>query len=93
MSKLRKKTVYISDRGQPFYVEDMTPSHMINSITHHKQQIATLEWVIDNFRIGDGQKAEFLTERIELLTETVAVLVGELATRDPEEDPEASDEE
>lgn len=39
----RSKAIYVSDRGDSYYVEDMENSHLANTIKHIAQKMVALE--------------------------------------------------
>lgn len=82
-----RKPIYISDRGEEFQLEEMEPSHLLNVIKHHRAQINTVDWAMDQL---DKDKTDFTNlhyRRINLYN-TIEALLQELATRDPKNDHE-----
>jgi len=82
-----RKPIYVSDRGEEFQLEEMEPSHLLNVIKHHRAQINTVDWVMDQL---DKDKTDFTNlhyRRINLYN-TIEALLQELATRDPKNDHE-----
>jgi len=87
MGLFTRQPVYVSDRGQEFQLEDMQPTHLLNAIDHHRKQIATLDWILEQTG-NDNEKNQMLHLRRISLCTTVEALVKELRTRDPDEDNE-----
>lgn len=88
MGLFNRQPVYISDRGDEFQLDEMAPSHLLNAINHHRTQINTLDWVIDQCGGPDADKNQLLHLRRISLHSTVEALVKELRTRDPDQDHE-----
>lgn len=82
-----RNPIYVSDRGDEFQLEDMAPSHLLNAIRHHKDQINTLDWILDQTGT-DAEKNQMLHLRRISLHTTVEALVKELRNRDPDLDHE-----
>lgn len=88
MGLFNRKPVYVSDRGDTYDVEEMESSHLLNAINHHRTQIATIDWIIDQTGGPDAEKQQMLHLRRINLFNTVEALVKELRTRDPDKDHE-----
>lgn len=87
MGLFNRKPIYVSDRGEEFQLEEMEPSHLLNVIKHHRAQINTVDWAMDQL---DKDKTDFTNlhyRRINLYN-TIEALLQELATRDPKNDHE-----
>lgn len=82
-----RNPIYVSDRGDEFQLEDMAPSHLLNAINHHKTQIETLDWILEQTGT-DAEKNQMLHLRRISLHTTVEALVKELRNRDPDLDHE-----
>jgi hypothetical protein len=63
----------------------MEPSHLLNAINHHRTQIDTVDWILEQ-GTPDSAKNQLLHLRRISLFNTVEALVKELRTRDPDED-------
>jgi hypothetical protein len=88
MGLFNRKPIYISDRGDEYALENMEPTHLMNAINHHRTQIDTIDWCLEQAGTKDQPNLNF--RRIELYT-TVQALVKELVKRDPEKDHEDQD--
>lgn len=82
-----RNPIYVSDRGDEFQLENMEPSHLLNAINHHKTQIETLDWILEQTGT-DAEKNQMLHLRRISLHTTVEALVKELRNRDPDLDHE-----
>jgi hypothetical protein len=82
---IRRKRVatYIADTGKEFELADMSDSHLLNAICHHLKQIEALEHC-ERY----ASPPHHLRKRRGALQQTVAVLVEELQTRDPDTEEE-----
>lgn len=78
----QRNFVYISDGGQEFELDDMTPSHLLNAIGHHRRQLDTVKFVLENFDFPNHA----LCVRAEALEQTIRALAEELYTRHPTDD-------
>lgn len=87
MGLFNRKPIYVTDRGDKYEVEEMESSHLLNAINHHRTQINTLDWILDQTGT-DAVKNQFLHLRRISLHTTVEALVKELRTRDPDTDHE-----
>lgn len=88
MGLFNRKPIYVSDRGDEFEVEDMESSHLLNAINHHRTQIDTIDWILEQTGGTDAQKNQLLHLRRISLHNTVEALVKELRLRDPDQDHE-----
>lgn len=77
-----RTATYVSDTGKEFNLCEMTASHLLNAIRHHRGQ---LDVVLD---CPGGENFPFLTKREAGLRDTITVLYSELAARDPSKDEE-----
>jgi hypothetical protein len=68
----------------------MKPSHLLNAINHHRNQINTIDWILEMGDLDSDKNQMLHFRRISLFT-TVEALVKELRTRDPDEDHEDID--
>jgi hypothetical protein len=82
-----RKPIYVTDRGDEFDIEDMKASHLLNALNHHKTQINTVDWLIDQYAETTTNISNLHYRRISLHN-TVEALAKELLTRDPAEDHE-----
>jgi len=86
------KTVYVSDRNQEFFLDQMETSHLLNAIAHHRKQMETITWIIEESRHSTPwitlrmAHQTFLIERESKLRYTIAQLAQELASRSVNED-------
>ena len=80
-------TMYRTDGGQVMALSDMTTSHLLNAINHHRTQINTVISVQETIDVSKAGK-DRLERRLESLSITVTALSCELVKRDPIEDPE-----
>lgn len=87
MGLFNRKPVYISDRGDTYTVEEMEPSHLLNAINHHRTQIGTIDWILEQSN-PDAEKNQMLHLRRISLFNTVQALQDELRKRDPDLDHE-----
>ena len=87
MGLFNRKPVYISDRGDTYTVEEMEASHLLNAINHHRKQIDTIDWILEQ-TTRDSERDQMLHLRRISLFNTVEALVKELRTRDPDKDHE-----
>lgn len=85
MGLFNRKPIYISDRGDQYTVEEMDSSHLLNAINHHRTQIATIDWILEQGQPDSDKNQMLHLRRISLFT-TVEALVKELRARDPDED-------
>jgi hypothetical protein len=83
--KRKRSETYVADTGKEFELEDMSPSHLTNVITHHHRQLEALTSV---YNCTPEDQRGFLLARMTALSETINTLAGELATRDPDKDGE-----
>ena len=81
--KRKQSATYLSDSGKEFEVDEMSPSHILNVICHHRKQVEGLERCL-NLLPDNG----LLSKRLSSLDETIMILATELATRDPDKDGE-----
>lgn len=88
MGLFNRKPVYVSDRGDEYQVDEMEPSHLLNAIHHHRKQINTIDWILEQTGGTDAEKNQMLHLRRISLHTTVEALVKELRTRDPDKDHE-----
>lgn len=79
--KLITRTTYRADSGRVFELENMQPSHLLNVIHHHRNQVDSLVFLI-NAGYDDKDK-QFLMSRLKALETTLEALGKELASRDP----------
>lgn len=77
MAIKRTRTVYVSDRNQEFFLEEMQFSHLLNAYAHHQKQLKVLEEMTSN---------DFIAQRKSALEETLNVLKHEICTRNPQDD-------
>lgn len=77
----KSKTIYISDRGDDYYVEDMENSHLANTIAHIDKKIQALSHVCDYAALSEEEK-ENLRGHIHCLYHDQVALAKELAGRD-----------
>jgi len=89
MGLFNRKPIYITDRGDTYTLEDMEPTHLMNAINHHRKQIDTVDWCLENMS-AKAKPENLHFRRIELFT-TVEALVSELIKRDPAKDHEDLD--
>ena len=75
-----KSCTYVSDTGQEFELEDMTPSHLMNVIAHHNKQMDGL--LIAMGVVGPVEGSNLDLWRKEIMS-TIEALSNELSTRDP----------
>lgn len=80
------KTIYISDRGKEFILEDMASSHLLNAIHHHHTQLHTVGNIIERRNEKGLDSIGNLDERRGGLTITLQALMDELAVRSLEDD-------
>lgn len=79
--KLTTRTVYRADSGKVFELENMSPSHILNVIHHHRNQVSSLVHLINAGY--DNPDTQLLMARLKMLEETLEALGKELARRDP----------
>lgn len=91
MGIVNTRTMYQTDGGKTLAVEDMTASHLMNAINHHHTQLHTVSHMINRWKANDGD-AVYLEARKAGLWSTLQTLMDELATRDPNNDRENSNE-
>jgi hypothetical protein len=87
MGVFKAVTMYRTDTGKELAVEEMTTTHLMNAINHHKKQcdmIIKLKWK----RSSNGKSTGFLPQREADLKETIAVLEEELSERNPDDERE-----
>lgn len=83
--KKRMSVTYVTDRGYELAVDEMTPSHLMNAIIHHRNQIQALGECPGQLRTAN------IDDRIKLLNDTVYELYRELSNRNPNDDQENGD--
>lgn len=88
MGIFNRKPIYISDRGDEFVIEDMAPSHLLNVLNLHMNQLKVLCQIVET--ASPARDKEFGIQRLTGLENTVALLSSELLTRDPAKDHDES---
>lgn len=82
MGLIKDGLKYQSDGGRTSYIANMTSSHLINAIAHHRRQVDAIEEIMAN--VSGNMK--HLKARLEDLEETIIALEDELIERDPADD-------
>lgn len=82
-----RKPIYVSDRGDEYQLDEMEPTHLLNAINHHRKQIDTIDWILEQTGT-DADKNQMLHLRRISLHSTVEALIKELRKRDPDQDHE-----
>lgn len=86
MGLFTRNPLYITDRGDEFQINEMEPSHLLNAINHHRTQVDTVDWILENSK--ESEDLNNLHRRRINLYNTVEALVKELKSRDPDNDYE-----
>ena len=83
IKKVRSCT-YVSDTGQEFELSEMTSSHLLNVIAHHKKQLDGLHFTssVVTGQMADEGRARWNDE----VLDTIRVLSEELLSRHPDEE-------
>lgn len=87
MGLFNRKPIYVSDRGDEYQLDEMEPTHLLNAINHHRKQIDTIDWILEQTGT-DADKNQMLHLRRISLHSTVEALIKELRKRDPDQDHE-----
>ena len=74
------KMVYTADTGREFALDQMSSSHLLNVIAHHRRQYDTLKWILEKVHTDE------LANRKNDLANMMAMLISELAKRDHTQD-------
>lgn len=80
LKKINRVT-YVTDRGIEINVKEMETTHLINAICHHSKQRDVLKEYTQDCEFNTN-----LSKRVDLLNETINVLLDELEQRDPDKD-------
>lgn len=83
--RTKRNTTYIADTGKEFVIEEMTDSHLLNTIAHHVKQVEALANVYNRL---DSSLRGHLMAKLEILNKTIEALGIELAMRDPNTEEE-----
>ena len=78
----KTKTLYISDRGDEFVLEEMQYSHLLNVYNHHTTQLNTLKTIIEK-ELPSANMA--IHQRVVDMKETLKALQYEIVVRDLDE--------
>lgn len=77
----KSKVIYVTDRGDNYYVEDMENSHLANTITHIQKKMDALIIVKESVALTNEERLA-LVGHIECLLNDRNVLAKELASRE-----------
>lgn len=84
MTIKQTKTVYISDRNQEFFLDEMQFSHLLNAHAHHRKQIQTLEGIVQ----GQDHPSGYCLNKLSDLKLTLSALEYEIANRREDNEPD-----
>lgn len=90
MGLLRPKAFYVTDRGDSHQIDEMEVSHLMNAINHHRKQINTIDWILED-STKSYRDFNYIHRRRMGLFNTVEALINELMVRDPDKDPDPTE--
>ena len=90
MGLCKSKPYYVTDRGDATQLDEMKVSHILNAINHHRTQIDTIDFVLED-ATKSYRDFNNVHRRRMALHDTVEALITELLTRDPDDDNDCSD--